>query len=127
MIAPPVQPAGVPMPIPDYETLMLPVLKVASDGQEHRIGDVVEQLARDFSLTDEERQHLLPSGKQTTFSNRVHWARQHLAQSKLLEPTRRGYFKITDRGRQALAASPTKITNRYLSQFPEFIAFLARS
>jgi restriction system protein len=115
------------MPIPDYESLMLPVLKIASDGQEHRIGDVVEQLARDFGLTDEERQHLLPSGKQATFANRVHWARTYLAQAKLLEPTRRAHFKITDRGRQALAEAPTRIDNLFLSRFAEFIAFRART
>ena len=60
------------MAIPDYQTLMLPILKIAGDGQEHRISDVVDQLARDFQLTDEERQQLLPSGKQATFANRVH-------------------------------------------------------
>jgi restriction system protein len=60
------------MAIPDYEELMLPVLRVASDGQEHRIGDVIEQVANNFRLTGEERNQLLPSGKQTTFANRVH-------------------------------------------------------
>jgi restriction system protein len=59
------------MAIPDYETLMLPLLKIAGDGQEHRISDIVDQLARDFKLTEEERQQLLPSGKQTTFANRT--------------------------------------------------------
>jgi len=69
------------MAIPDYETLMLPVLKIAGDGQEHRISEVIDQIARDFRLTEEERQQLLPSGKQTTFANRVHWAKSYLGQS----------------------------------------------
>src|ERR1700730_4834338 len=59
------------MALPDYQTLMLPVLKVAGDGQEHRIGDVVNQLAREFGLTEEEQQQILPSGRQATFANRV--------------------------------------------------------
>jgi len=60
---------------------MLPILKIAGDGQEHRISDVVDQLARDFRLTKEERQQPLPSGKQTTFADRVHWAKTFLGQA----------------------------------------------
>ncbi len=63
------------MAIPDYETLMLPLLKIAADNQEHRIGEVILRLADEFGLTEQERQQLLPSGKQATFSNRAHWAR----------------------------------------------------
>jgi restriction system protein len=115
------------MAIPDYETLMLPLLKIAGDGQEHRISDIVDQLARDFKLTEEERQQLLPSGKQTTFANRVHWAKTYLSQAGLLEPTKRAHFRITDRGRKVLAESPLRIDNEYLSQFAEFIQFRERS
>jgi restriction endonuclease Mrr len=82
------------MAIPDYEELMLPVLRVAGDGQEHRIGDVIEQLAKDFLLSDEERNQLLPSGKQTTFANRVHWARGYLVQAGLLEATKSATFGL---------------------------------
>ena len=112
------------MAIPDYEELMLPVLRVAGDVQEHRIGDVIEQLAKDFRLTDEERNQLLPSGKQTTFANRVHWARGYLVQAGLLEATKRAHFRITDRGRKALSEGLARIDNNYLSKFPEFIQFL---
>ena len=94
------------MAIPDYQTLMLPILKIAGDGQEHRISDVVDQLARDFQLTEEERQQLLPSGKQTTFANRVHWAKTYLGQAGLLEATKRAHFRITDRGKKMLAQGP---------------------
>ncbi len=114
------------MAIPDYETLMLPVLKVAGDGKEHRIGDVVKQLARDFGLTEEEQQQLLPSGKQATFANRVGWAKTYLVQAGLLEATKRAHFRITDRGRKSLAEGPPRIDNEYLSQFGEFIQFKER-
>jgi len=114
------------MAIPDYETLMLPVLKVAGDGQEHRIGNVVNQLARDFGLTEEEKQQILPSGKQATFANRVGWAKTYLVQAGLLEATKRAHFKITDRGKKALAGNPSRIDGEYLSQFAEFIRFKER-
>jgi restriction system protein len=96
------------MAIPDYQTLMLPVLKIAGDGQEHRISDVVDQLARDFRLTEEERQQPLQGGKQTTFANRVHWAKTFLGQAGLLEATKRAHFRITERGRKVLAEGPAR-------------------
>lgn len=115
------------MAIPDYQTLMLPVLSVAGDGQEHRIGDVINQLARNFGLTAKEQQQLLPSGKQATFANRVAWAKSYLVQAGLLEATKRAHFKITDRGKKALVEGPPRIDNGYLSQFAEFLQFKDRS
>jgi restriction system protein len=112
------------MTIPDYQTLMLPVLKIASDGKEHRISDVVSQLAQAYSLTEDELGELLPSGKQTIFSNRVHWAKTYLSQSKLVEKTRWGRFAITERGRAVLAETPTRIDRQFLSRFAEFNAFV---
>jgi restriction system protein len=114
------------MPIPDYQTLMLPLLQVAADGQEHAMRDVIERLATDYHLTDAERSELLPSGQQPTFDNRVHWARSYLKQAGLLESPRRGYFRITQRGREVLGRSPTRIDVNFLSQFPEFLQFRAR-
>jgi restriction system protein len=114
------------MSIPDYQSLMLPVLAAASDG-EVRIGDVVNGVADDIGLTPEERAELLPSGKQTLFSNRVHWAKTYLGKAGLIEGTRRGYFKITPRGQQALEAKPARIDNNFLSQFDEFEKFRRRS
>lgn len=114
------------MAIPDYQTLMLPVLRAAADG-EVRIRDVVQQLADAFELTSDERDELLPSGKQTIFSNRVHWARTYLSKAGLVEPTRRAHFKITERGKTALAERPERIDNNYLSQFDEFIEFRRRT
>jgi restriction system protein len=113
------------MAIPDYQSLMLPVLKFAAEG-EVSIRDCIEQLAAEFKLTDEERTALLPSGKQPTFANRVHWARTYLAQAGLLEATRRGHFKATQRGLDALAKGLGHIDVEYLLQFDEFRAFRAR-
>jgi restriction system protein len=114
------------MAIPDYQTLMLPVLKLAGDDQEHRIGDVVNQLARDFGLTEEEQQQILPSGRQATFANRVGWAKTYLVQAGLLEATKRAHFRITDRGKKCLAEGPRRIDVEYLSQFAEFVQFKER-
>jgi restriction system protein len=111
--------------IPDYQTLMRPVLECASDG-EVRISDVIEQLANKFDLTADERATLLPSGKQTTFANRVHWAKSYLKQAGLVEITRRGHFTITERGHAALADKATTINNTYLEQFKDFQSFKGR-
>ena len=82
------------MAVPDYQSLMLPVLVASSKG-EVRIGSVVDELADQLGLTLEERSELLPSGQQTVFSNRVHWAKSYLSKAGLVEITRRGYFRIT--------------------------------
>lgn len=111
--------------IPDYQTLMEPVLRASSKG-EVRIGDVVDALAEQFSLSDDDRAELLPSGKQTVMANRVHWAKTYLKQAGLVEPTRRGHFRITSRGLSALAAPTPKIDNAYLKGFPEFLEFQSR-
>ena len=111
--------------IPDYQTLMRPVLTCAATG-ETRIGDVVEQLADKLNLTTEERAQLLPSGKQTRFANRVNWAKAYLAKAGLIENTRRGYFRITPRGQAALADATATINNAYLDQFKEFQDFKAK-
>ncbi|CAO3448884.1 restriction endonuclease [Azospirillum largimobile] len=111
------------MAIPDFQTLMLPVLKTAAGGGEVRIGDVVDQLADVFALTDEERAQLLPSGRQTTFANRVHWAKSYLTKAGLVDLTRRAHFRITPTGRDVLNSPPKRITIRFLEQFPSFKGF----
>lgn len=113
------------MPIPDYQTLMLPVLAVAQR-KEVKISDILDDLADQFGLSDDERSALLPSGRQTIFSNRAHWAKTYLMQAGLLESTRRGHFTITDRGRQVLSQNPVQIDKDYLAQFDEFVDFLNR-
>jgi restriction system protein len=113
---------GSPADIPDFQTLMLPVLKQAQHG-EVRIGAVVETLADDFALTSQQRAHLLPSGKQSTFANRFHWAKSYLGKGGLVEATKRGHFKATERGIDLLKNPPPKINIGFLSQYPEFQQF----
>ena len=116
----------VSMAIPDYQTLMLPVLQLASDQLEHKFREVVEALAEKFSLSDDERAELLPSGSQTVFHNRVGWARSYLKQAGLLESPRRGYFRITDQGLILLAENPERINVSLLERYPEFLEFRNR-
>ena len=105
---------------------MLPVLITASEG-EVRISDAVDRLAQKLNLTPEERAELLPSGKQSTFSNRVHWAKTYLGKAGLLESTRRGHFKITLRGQQVVDSNPERIDISFLNQFEEFRQFKEKS
>jgi restriction system protein len=114
------------MTIPDYQTLMLPVLREAAKG-EISIRDCIDRLAAKFQLSEEEKAELLPSGKQTAFSNRVHWAKTYLVHAGLLEMTRRAHFRANERGRSVLAENPERIDNTYLERFEEFRAFRARS
>lgn len=111
-----------PAEIPDFQSLMLPVLNAAQHG-EVRIGAVVETLADAFALTSQQRAHLLPSGKQSTFANRVHWAKSYLGKGGLIEATKRGHFKATERGIDLLKNPPPKINIGFLNQYPEFKQF----
>ena len=113
--------------IPDYQTLMRPVLELAADGREVVMRDAYEAMADTFELTADERAELLPSGRQRTIANRVHWAKTYLKQAGLVRPTRRGHFAITDRGRAALADEGARIDTEYLKRFEEFRAFQGRS
>jgi len=106
--------------------LMLPVLKLAADGEEHKFSQAVEDLADEFNLTTEERNELLPSGSQAVFNNRVGWARSYLKQAGLLASPKRGFFTITPKGIELLATNPEKIDISVLEQFPEFIEFKNR-
>src|SRR4028118_522067 len=92
--------------------MMLPMLRYAADGQEHSVREAIEELADQFHLTDEERKELLPSGRQATFNNRVGWARTYMKKAGLLESPRRSYFRITDRGLQALKTNPAVALTR---------------
>ena len=111
------------MPIPDYQTLMLPVLEFAGDGQEKTLRETIDAMADRFDLTPEERRELLPSGLQAILDNRVGWARTYLKKAGLLASPRRGAVRITDRGREVLASNPDRIDVKFLSQYPEFIEF----
>ena len=111
-----------PDEIPDFQSLMLPVLEAAQNG-EVRIGAVVEMLADSFVLSSQQRAHLLPSGKQSTFANRVHWAKSYLGKAGLIQATKRGHFKATPRGSELLLNPPSKINIAFLQQYPEFQSF----
>lgn len=112
--------------VPDYQSLMLPVLRAAAAG-EQRIGAVVQRLGEELGLSEAARAALLASGRQTIFANRVHWAKTYLAKAGLVEGTRRGHFRLTQRGADVLAANPERIDNRFLSRFEEFRQFSDRS
>lgn len=113
------------MPIPDFQTLMRPLLEFASDGKQHSPREAREALAARFRLSDEEKKALLPSGRQEVFSNRVAWAKVYLQHAGLLDAPQRGQFKISERGQAALRDAPERITISYLQRFPEFAQFRA--
>jgi restriction system protein len=111
------------MAIPDYQTVMLPLLRFLKDKKEYNIGEVVDALAEEFGLSAEERQQLLGSGQQTVIRNRAGWARTYLKKAGLIASTRRGFFRITERGQSVLGSKPGRIDVKFLEQFPEFVAF----
>jgi len=111
------------VPIPDFQTVMKPVLEVVSDGRPCPLADVRKRVADTFGLSDAERREMLPSGRQTVINNRVGWARTYLNKAGLLLIPERGMVQITDRGRETLASGPARITVRWLKQFPEFEQF----
>jgi restriction system protein len=110
-------------PVPDYQTIMLPLLKVAGDDREHAIRDTIEQLAEEFCLTPEQRREMLPKGSMTKWVNRIYWASTYLRKAGLLESVGRGVFQISDKGRAVLQDPPDRITIAFLSQFDSFNEF----
>ena len=101
------------MPIPDYETIMLPLLKFAGDGKEHSSKETVQALSQVFNLTDEEKTKLYETKKVSIFYDRVHWALSYLKHASLIGGTRRGFFKITDRGQKILLENVDKIDDKF--------------
>ena len=111
------------MAIPDYQSFMLPLLRFAGDGKEHRVRNIYEPLADQLGLSVDDRQELLPSGKQFIYRNRAGWARTYMVKAGLLDAPRHGVVKITDRGRQVLERNLDRIDVDLLSEFPEFVEF----
>lgn len=111
------------MPVPDYQTIMLPLLKLVSDRREYKLNDVVDTLGLQFNLTEEEKSELLPSGQTFLFGSRVGWARTYLKKAGLLDSPKRATVVVTDRGLGVLAQKPQKIDGFLLRQFPEFVEF----
>lgn len=110
--------------IPDYQSLMLPLLRLVSDKQEYRYRDIIDKLAVEFKLTDEERKEPLASGNQAIFDNRVGWAKTYLKKAGLIDAPKRATFVITELGLQTLKKNPDRIDAKYLRQFPAFLEFV---
>lgn len=112
------------MAVPDYQSLMLPLLKFAAESQyEISTNEAVEVLAKKLNLTEEDLREMLPSGTQFTFANRVGWASTYMKKAGLLEATRRGYYQITARGHELLKKQPKTINVKLLKEYPEFLEF----
>ena len=115
------------MAIPDFQTLMLPLVEALADGQERTMRALTDQLAVRFSLTDQERAELLPSGQQTLFNNRVAWAKSHLKSAGLLASPTRGRVHISPLGRQVLTENPPALNVRYLKRFAPYREFVGKA
>jgi restriction system protein len=113
------------MPIPDFQSVMRPILAAVANGVPQSLGSVREHIAKEFQLSEAERSERLPSGKQTVINNRVGWARTYLNKAGLLSIPAKGMVQITERGRQALDSGPPRITVTWLKQYPEFAVFHA--
>lgn len=108
--------------IPDYQSIMLPLLKLVSDNQEHKYRDLIESLAIKFNLNEIERKELLASGS-PIFDNRVGWATTYLKKAGLLNSPKRATFMITPIGLQTLGENPARIDAKYLRKFSSFLEF----
>ena len=115
------------MPIPDFQTIMLPLLELVADGKDHLMKDVTRGVASRFELSADERRQLLPSGQQTIISNRVAWAKAHMKMAGLLENPVRGYIRISSVGRELLEKKPGRIDLRILRQYPSYLEFVKKS
>jgi restriction system protein len=109
------------MPIPDFQSVMLPLMKYYSDEKEHSTKDTVEKLSVHFNLSEEETNQLLPSGTQSIFKNRVYWAIAYMKMAGLVESTQRAHYKITQNGLQLIRTNPTTINIKLLKTIPEYI------
>lgn len=115
------------MAVPDYQSIMLPLLEFAAkEGREISTGEAIEALSAWFGLTDDDLKEMLPSGAQGTFANRVGWAATYLKQAGVLEPTRRGFFRISRRGEELLKKKPVRVDVNLLKSYPEFLEFQQR-
>ncbi|MFM8273477.1 MAG: restriction endonuclease [Gemmata sp.] len=114
------------MAIPDFQTLMLPLLESLVDGKEHAMRDVTAALADRFHLTDAERQEKLPSGQQTVISNRVAWAKAHLKGAGLVENPTRGLVRLAELGRTVVGQKPAVVNCRFLKQYPTYLKFIGQ-
>ncbi len=112
--------------IPDFQTVMYPLLRLLADGAEHRRQDDLEALSRFFALSADDRDQWLPSRRARVFDNRVGWANTYLVKAGLAQRTGRSVVRITDRGRNVLDSGVQRIDISYLARFPEFEEFRKR-
>ncbi|CCI15005.1 Mrr protein [Microcystis aeruginosa PCC 9806] len=111
------------MPIPDFQSIMLPLLKILADGKVYKYREIFEALVREFQVTEAERKEMLPSGQQEIFANRVGWAKTYLKKAGLIDSPQRATFVISEKGKEILSQNPTRIDTKFLRQFPEFQEF----
>jgi restriction system protein len=114
------------MPIPDFQSIMRPLLEAHSDGEEHLNRELIALLADQFGLSEDERREMLPSGRARLFDNRVGWAKSHITQAGLLEAPRRTVSKITERGHEVLRDHPERVDLRVLNKFEDYREFRNR-
>ena len=106
--------------IPDFQTIMLPLLEVLADKQEHSLQDLIQQISNKFNLSAEEKEELLPSGNQAIINNRVSWAKTYLFKAQLIYSPKRAIFGITQKGIKILESHPKRIDLKYLGQLSEY-------
>jgi len=111
------------MEIPDFQSVMLPIVNYLASGEVSSNADVTSQISDEFELTPEQRAELLPSGKQTIIKNRIGWAITYLKKAGLLSSPKRAHIQITDLGQSILAQNLDKINVRFLKQFESFREF----
>ena len=115
------------MPVPDFQTLMLPLLRFAGDAKEHSVAEARAAIASDFKLTSDELAQMLPSGRAPLFANRLAWAKQYLSAAGLLDTSKRAHFVITSDGAELLRNPPARIDIKFLGRYPVFAAFRAKT
>jgi restriction system protein len=115
------------MAVPDYQSLLLPVLSFLRDDREHSIREIYIPIADQLGLTEEDRKELLPSGQQTRYENRIGWAAQHLKKANLLEKPARATLKITAQGLELLNQAPTTLDSKFLERYPGYLEFVGRA
>jgi len=111
------------MAVPDFQSFFKPLLEIAADGREHSLREGRDRIAKEMGLSQADLGERLPSGTQTKFDNRAAWAKSYFIQAKVLDGTRRGYFQITERGRELLRQGHHRIDIKVLNQYPEFVEF----
>ena len=111
------------MAVPDFQSLMLPAVKALAGGDEIPSSELRARIAVAEGLTSEDTREMLPSGRQTTFKNRVSWVISYLGCAGLTERVRRGVYRLTTEGETLLADPPSRIDINYLRRYPAFVAW----